>query len=80
METQAQMSKKAHDAFASMGLQGKEELVERAKAKAAELWDIFDEATNEPGTEGGRMYAVAKTNLEQAVMWFVKGVSRSKAN
>lgn len=63
--------------FATKGLNGKESLVEDAKIKAGELLDIFQSATNAPGTEGGRMYALAKTNLEQAIMWFVKGVSRS---
>lgn len=65
------------EVFESKGLNGKEELVEKVKAKAGELWDLFQEGTNEPGTEGGRMYALAKTNLEQSVMWFVKGISRS---
>lgn len=65
------------EVFESRGLQGKEELVEKVKSKAGELWDLFHEGTNTPGTDGGRMYALAKTNLEQAVMWFVKGCSRS---
>ena len=63
--------------FESRGLQGKEAEVEAVKQKAGELWDLFNAGTNAPNTEGGRMYALAKTNLEQAVMWFVKGVSRS---
>lgn len=66
------------EVFESRGLHGKEELVEQVKAKAGELFDLINSATNDPGTEGGRMYALAKTNLEQSVMWFVKGVSRSK--
>ena len=65
------------EVFESKGLNNKVELVEKVKAKAGELWDLYHSGTNEPGTEGGRMYALAKTNLEQSVMWFVKGCSRS---
>jgi hypothetical protein len=64
--------------FESKGLQGKDALVDEVKTKAGELWDLIP-GTNEPGTEGGRYYALAKTHLEDAIMWFVKGVSRSVA-
>ena len=65
------------EVFESRGLHGKDELVEKVKEKAGELYALFSEATNEPGTDAVRHYALAKTNLEQSVMWFVKGISRS---
>jgi hypothetical protein len=52
-------------------------LVDQVKQKAGELDDLYGQLSIEPGAEGGRMLALAKTNLEQSVMWFVKGVSRS---
>lgn len=52
-------------------------LTELQKASMAEvkdqaqiLWDLFDSCPGDP-----RMKAVAKTNLEQAVMWIVKGIT-----
>lgn len=63
--------------FDSCGLHGKDAEVDAVKTKAGELWDLFHAGTNAPNTQGGRMYAIAKTKLEESVMWFVKGVSRS---
>lgn len=54
------------------------ELVERTKVAAGVLWDIFNEATQGHGQESGRLSALAKTKLEESVMWFVKGVSRAQ--
>lgn len=49
--------------------------VQNIKTQAEELYEVFDEAfkvyPNSP-----RELALAKTNLEQAVMWAVKGVTR----
>lgn len=51
--------------------------VDQVKAKAEELLALFDAATPLPGVNGvvGRCLATAKTNLEQAIMWAVKGIT-----
>ena len=67
------MSKQAHDAFASFGLNGQEAKVENIKTKAALLWDAIDDISIEPNAVGGRHVALAKTELEMAVMWAVRG-------
>lgn len=46
--------------------------MEMIKEMAQELWDVID-ANSTP--DNGRMMAVAKTNLEQAIMWAVKGLT-----
>ncbi len=74
------ISKSAHDAFASMGLNGQEDRVEKIKEAAAVLWDAIDRVSIEPGANGMRYIALAKTSLEESVMWAVKGVSRSKGS
>lgn len=56
------------------------EQVARIKTKAAALWDEFDNISVPPGnSEGGRLISLAKTELESAVMWGVKAVSRVEA-
>lgn len=65
-------------ALESRGLGGREHDVELIKAKAAELFGLYSKfSTNAPGTDAQRHYALAKTNLEQSVMWMIKGISRS---
>jgi hypothetical protein len=51
--------------------------VEAVKTKADELMGLLEAATPLPGVNGavGRCIATAKTNLEQAVMWAVKGLT-----
>ena len=43
------------------------------KSRADLLWNMFDLASK-TGADG-RMIALAKTNLEQSVMWAVKAVT-----
>jgi len=47
------------------------------KTKAEELLSLLDENTPLPGTNGvkGRCMAVAKTELETAIMWATKGIT-----
>lgn len=45
------------------------------KIKAQELWDMYDSAVKASPSETARLIAVAKTNLEQSVMWAVKGIT-----
>ena len=46
------------------------------KDKAAELMDLFQAAVPaEERSEKSRCMNVARTNLEQAIMWAVKGVT-----
>lgn len=53
-----------------------EEVIERIKDKAADLYAAIDDTdTIKPD---GRCQSLAKTNLEQAVMWAVKSVTESK--
>ena len=48
-------------------------LIWEIKMKASELHDLFGK--HESSGVGGREIAVAKTNLEQSVMWAVKGIT-----
>ena len=52
-------------------------LVDEIKTKAEELEAVLNKATPLPGVNAivGRCMATAKTNLEQAVMWAVKGAT-----
>jgi hypothetical protein len=45
--------------------------IEQIKDEAAKLYESFDWALADQ-----RMIALAKTNLEQAVMWAVKGITK----
>jgi len=63
---------------------GELERMNAVKAKAQELWDAMDEAeVNKPGgawdpadgRPGSREHALARTKLEEAVMWAVKGLT-----
>lgn len=47
------------------------------KTKAEELLSLLDQNTPLPGVNGvaGRCMSIAKTELETAVMWAVKGVT-----
>lgn len=50
---------------------------EKAMYMAAELFDVFHNAQDANGSDSSnRMYALAKTNLEQSLMWFTKALSR----
>ena len=72
------VSQKAFDQFKSMGLHGQELKVEEIKFLAAELWDCIDKITGEAATqEAVRHSKLAKTKLEESVMWAVKAVSRN---
>lgn len=65
------------DAFSSKGLGDNITLVEKVQGKAAEIWDVINEAYSKTtNPEGARLLAIAKTELEGAVMWFTKGLSR----
>lgn len=44
------------------------------KTKAQELHDYIENAAQQPDVDQ-RQIAVAKTNLEQAVMWAIKGLT-----
>ncbi len=60
----------------SMDVQQLEEC-ESIKLMAAKLFDLIDNISIEPGNQHqGRMISIAKTKLEEVVMWAVKGVSR----
>lgn len=49
------------------------------KDKAQELLDLFNQAVpTEERSERSRCMAVARTNLEQTVMWAVKGITTAK--
>jgi hypothetical protein len=67
--------------FESRGIQKTEDLslIEDIKAAASQLEDLYLKIipNNESvGPECGRLISVARTNLEQSVMWAVKAVSR----
>lgn len=62
--------------FESRGLKGREAHVEEVKVKAAELLDLMESIQPTKTGEHVRYFALAKTALEESVMWHVKGVSR----
>lgn len=49
------------------------ESMEKIKIKAEELETLFDEVNN-PNI--GREIALAKTKLEESIMWAVKGITK----
>lgn len=50
--------------------------MDSVKAKAVELMDLFQKAVPaEERSEKSRCMNIARTNLEQAVMWAVKGIT-----
>lgn len=65
--------------FDTKGLGGHEDRIEAVRTKAAELWDLFNNngVPEKVSSDAARMFSLAKTNLEQAIMWFTKGTSRS---
>jgi hypothetical protein len=52
--------------------EGEKQTLASLKEKASELYDIFEQV-NTPHI--GREIAVAKTKLEESVMWAVKGIT-----
>lgn len=52
--------------------------IEDIKSNAAVLWDLLDSIPIPPdNTEAGRLVSLAKTQLEDSVMWGVKALSRT---
>lgn len=49
--------------------------VSEIKEAAAKLYDLMEDAIKASPSPAARCIAVAKTNLEQAVMWAVKGIT-----
>lgn len=74
------VSNRAYDTFASMGLNGQEAKVEQLKHIAAHLWDKIDSIKLPPDCkhDPARLVALAKTDLESCVMWAVKALSRNR--
>lgn len=72
------VSTRAHETFESRSLNGQEEQVDKIKTVAALLFDQIDAIALPPEKrEAARLVALAKTNLEQTVMWAVKACSRN---
>lgn len=72
-------SRRAEATFESRGLRGQDAHVQRLKDRAAALWDVVDDISIPPGnSEAGRLVALAKTTLEESVMWAVKALSRNQ--
>lgn len=44
------------------------QLIQKIKIKAEELYELFE-------YEAGREMAIAKTKLEESIMWAVKGIT-----
>jgi hypothetical protein len=69
---------RATKVFESRGLNGQEHLVDGVKRAASTLFWEIDSIPIPPGnTEAGRLVSLAKTALEESVMWATKAVSRS---
>lgn len=71
------VSERATKVFESRGLNGQEQQVEKIKVAAALLFDQIDAISCPPGTDAGRLAALAKTKLELTVMCAVKALSRN---
>ena len=55
----------------------KEKMINKIKTKAIDLLTEFDFAVSpQERSEAGRLMNIARTNLEQTVMWANKAVSR----
>lgn len=68
---------RAKKTFETRGFGGNETLVEGIKSDAAILLARFNRIPT-PGAEAGRLAALAKTHLEEAVMWAVKAITRAE--
>lgn len=64
--------------FDSRGVDGKGHVIQEIKNRAAMLLAEIDGINIPPGnSEAGRLVSLAKTSLEESVMWAVKAVSRT---
>lgn len=52
------------------------DLVSRIKDKAQELYFLIESSIQESPSPKGREIALAKTKLEESVMWAVKGITK----
>lgn len=79
-DTQAKTSghNRAVATFEQRGLNDSQvESIEQIKTNAAALWYNLDNIAVAPGnSDSGRLVSLAKTSLEEAVMWATKAVSR----
>lgn len=65
--------------FESRGLNGQEELVAELKDDASSFLARINQIEVAPDNrEAARLVALAKTTLEESVMWAVKAISRNK--
>lgn len=63
--------------FNSRQINGSADLIKTIAKKAAHLWDSINSIDIPPdNTEAPRLVALAKTDLESAVMWATKAISR----
>lgn len=59
--------------------EGQQKQTSDIKAKAQELLDVFNSVIpTDERSEASRLMAIARTNLEQCIMWAVKAVSRKQ--
>lgn len=72
------MSGAAHNAFAQWPIRPEDiELLHSISTHASLLWDKLDAISIPPGnSQSGRMVALAKTKVEETVMWATKAISR----
>lgn len=72
------MSGAAHNAFAQWPIRPEDvELLHSISTQASLLWDKLDAISIPPGnSQSGRMVALAKTKIEEVVMWATKAISR----
>ena len=69
---------KASKIFESRGIEGYEGAINDIKDDATQLYATLDDIKCRPGSEAGRLIALAKTHLETSVMFAVKACSRMK--
>lgn len=54
------------------------QLVDDIKTKAKELYDLIELASTPGPSATGRYLALAKTSLEESIMWATKGITGPK--
>lgn len=50
--------------------------IDAIKNKAGELYDLINDVIQENPSPVGREIALAKTKLEESIMWAVKGITK----
>lgn len=81
MEQESKPADVFHPVYRELSKEEKD-LMAKVKEKASELYELFvvvqypNESSEPKASSNGREVALAKTKLEEAVMWAVKGITK----